>query len=62
MQNDIAQNLLKMQNHSSERVFRTLITPKINYLGFRMHIDRFGTLFEIRDIWSKNGLCAQSEP
>ena len=62
MQNDIPQNLLKMQNHSSERVFRTLITLEINYLGFRMHIDRFGTLFEIRDIGSKNCLCAQTEP
>ena len=62
MQNGIAQNLLKMQNYGSECVFRTLITPEINYLGFRMHIDRFGTTFEIRKIGLKNGLCAQTEP
>ena len=62
MQTDIAQNLLKMQNHSSECVFRTLITPEINYLGFGMHIDRFGTSFEIRKIGLKKSLCCESEP
>ena len=62
MQNNVAQNLLKMQNDGSECVFRTLITPEINYLGFGMHIDRFGTIFEIRKIEMKNCLCCESEP
>ena len=31
---NIAQNHLRMQNDGSECVFRTLITPEINYLGF----------------------------
>ena len=61
MQKSIAQNHLRMQNDGSECVYRTLITPEINYLGFGMHIDRFGTIFEIQKIGLKNGLCAESE-
>ena len=61
MQKNIAQNHLRMQNDGSECVYRTLITPEINYLGFGMHIDRFGTIFEIQKIGLKNGLCAESE-
>ena len=61
MQKNNPQNHLRMQNDGSECVYRTLITPEINYLGFGMHIDRFGTIFEIQKIGLKNGLCAQSE-
>ena len=61
MQQNNPQNHLRMQNDGSECVFRTLNTPEINYLGFGMHIDRFGTIFEIQKFGLKNGLCAQSE-